>query len=79
MLFQLRFTGFLHEAFNAVLYLLIRTSFCDKNVNAARNQRFLLLTKRKATNKTLDQRFLKEVQAKCKKSGESELKQQKVI
>ena len=34
-------------------------------------------TKRKAADKTLEQRFLKEFKAICKNSSESELKQQK--
>ena len=40
---------------------------------------FLLQTKNKAADKTLEQHFLKEFKATCEKSGESEIKQQKAI
>ena len=50
-----------------------------KKGNLAPNHRFFLQTKCKAADKTLEQCFLKEFKATCKKSGESEIKQQKVI
>ena len=45
----------------------------------AHNHRFLLQKKHKATDKTLEQCFLKELKATYKTSSESELKQQKAI
>ena len=40
---------------------------------------FLFFLKKRDVDKTLEQRFLKEFKATCKESGESDLKQQKVI
>ena len=50
------------------------TSFCDNH-----NHRFLSQTKPKAVDQTLEQCFLKEIEATCKNFGESDLKQQKAI
>ena len=41
--------------------------FWDKKGNLVHNHRFLLQTKRKVADKTLEQRFLKEFKAMCKK------------
>ena len=62
-----------------MFYPLLCASFCDKNGNLALNHRFLLQTKSKPADKTLEQRFLKEFKATCKNFGEVELKQQKAI
>ena len=52
-------------------------SVCDKNGNHTDNHRFLLRMNHKAMNKTLGQRFLKDLKATCKTSGDYELNQQK--
>ena len=62
-----------------MFYLLLCGSFCDKNRNLAHNHSFLLQTKRKATDETLEQCFRKEFEAACKNAGESVLKKQIVI
>ena len=60
-----------------MFYPLRCASFCDKNRNLAHYHNFLLRMKRKAADKSMEQRYLKEFKATCKTSGESELKQQK--
>ena len=49
------------------------------NGNLAHNHKFLLQTKCRAVDKSLEQRFLKEFKATCKSFSKSELKHQKVI
>ena len=58
----------------AIFYSLLYFSFCDKNGNLAHNDKFLLQTKCRAADKSLEQCFLKEFIAACKNSGEFELK-----
>ena len=56
-------------------YPLLYASFAIKR----QHFRFYHKTKRKAGDRILEKRFLKELKATCKNSGKAELKQQKAI
>ena len=58
---------------------LLCASFCDNNGNLARNHRFLLQTKRKATDKNIGTTFPEEIKGHMQTFGESEIKQRKAI
>ena len=51
---------------------------CNKNYDHGQDFHFYHKTKRKAADKTLEQRFLKEFKDTCNTSGDSELKEPKM-
>ena len=62
-----------------MFYLLLCASFTIKSHDYGQDFHFYHKTKCNSVDKTLEQRFLKELKATCKNSVESELKQQKAI